>query len=87
MYHSPGMGRTATRNVTVVLEDEVARWARHEAAEHDTSVSRFLGDLLKDRMLAARGYQRAMREALGEKPLSSNWSGRLPSRDKAHERR
>ena len=58
------MGKGATRNVTVVLEDEVARWARHAAAERDTSVSRFLGDLLKERMLADRGYQRAMRAAL-----------------------
>ena len=81
------MAKSATRNVTVVLEDEVARWARYAAAEHDTSVSRFLGDLLKERMLADRGYQRAMHAALTEKPLSSKWSGRLPSRDEAHERR
>lgn len=81
------MGKTTTRNVTVVLEDDVARWARLAAAEHDTSVSRFLGDLLKERMLADRGYQRAMREALAEKPLRSKWTGRLPSRDEIHERR
>ena len=36
------MGKTATRNVTVVLDDEVARWARLAAAEQDTSVSRFV---------------------------------------------
>ena len=81
------MGKITTRTVTVVLEDDVARWARLAAAEHDTSVSRFLGGLLKERMLADRGYHRAMREALGEKPLSSNRSGRLPSRDEIHERR
>jgi hypothetical protein len=79
--------KTATRNVTIVLEDEVARWARLAAAEQDTSVSRFLGDLLKERMLADRSYQTAMREALREKPLSSKWTGRLPSRDEIHERR
>jgi hypothetical protein len=81
------MGKTTTRNVTVVLDDDVARWARLAAAEHDTSVSRFLGDLLKERMLADRGYQRAMREALGEKPLRSKWTGPLPSRDEIHGRR
>lgn len=81
------MGNTATRHVTVVLEDDVARWARREAAAHETSVSRFLGGLLKERMLADRGYQRAMREALGEEPLSSTWAGCLPSRDEIHERR
>lgn len=81
------MGKTANRNVTVVLEDDVARWARLAAAERDTSVSRFLGGLLKERMLTERNYQTAMREALREKPLRSKWTGPLPSRDEIHERR
>jgi hypothetical protein len=81
------MGKTTTRNVTVVLDAEVARWARLAAAEHDMSVSRFLGDLLKEHMLAGGSYQTAMREAIREKPLSSKWTGRLPSRDEIHERR
>jgi hypothetical protein len=38
------------RNVTVTLEEEVARWARIEAAKRDTSVSRLLGELLKEHM-------------------------------------
>jgi hypothetical protein len=38
------------RNVTVTLEEEVAQWARIEAARRDTSVSRLLGELLKERM-------------------------------------
>jgi hypothetical protein len=37
------------RNVTVTLEEEVARWARIEAARRDTSVSQLLGDILKER--------------------------------------
>jgi hypothetical protein len=81
------MPKTLTRNVTVVLEDEVARWARLSAAERDTSVSRFLGALLKERMLAERTYETAMREALRERPLRSKWTGRLPTRDEIHERR
>ena len=38
------------RNVTVTSEEDVAQWARIEAARRDTSVSRLLGELLKDRM-------------------------------------
>ena len=38
------------RNVTVTLEEGVAQWARIEAARQDTSVSRLLGELLKERM-------------------------------------
>lgn len=38
------------RNVTVTLEEDVAQWARIEAARRDTSVSRLLGEMLKERM-------------------------------------
>jgi hypothetical protein len=40
------------RNVTVTLEEDVAQWARIEAARRDTSVSRLLGALLKERLSA-----------------------------------
>jgi hypothetical protein len=43
------------RNVTVTLEEDVAQWARIEAARRDTSVSRLLGALLKERMSAHDG--------------------------------
>jgi hypothetical protein len=38
------------RNVTVTLEEDVAQWVRIEAARRDTSVSRLLGELLKEHM-------------------------------------
>ena len=43
------------RNVTVTLEEDVAQWARIEAARRDTSVSRLLGALLKVRISAQGG--------------------------------
>jgi hypothetical protein len=43
------------RNVTVTLEEDVAQWARIEAARRDTSVSRLLGALLKERMSSHDG--------------------------------
>jgi hypothetical protein len=43
------------RNVTVTLEEDVARWARLEAARRDTSVSRLLGELLKERASSQGG--------------------------------
>ena len=43
------------RNVTVTLEEDVAQWARIEAARRDTSVSRLLGELLKERMGRTNG--------------------------------
>ncbi len=47
--------KTRLRNVTVTLEEDVAQWARIEAARQDTSVSRLLGTLLKERMSARNG--------------------------------
>ena len=43
------------RNVTVTLEEDVAQWARVEAARRDTSVSRLLGAILKEFMATGDG--------------------------------
>ena len=43
------------RNVTVTLEEDVAQWARIEAARRDTSVSRLLGAMLKERISVQGG--------------------------------
>jgi hypothetical protein len=77
--------KTALRNVTVTLEEEVARWARLEAARQDTSVSRFLGGILRQRMTESDNYEKAMRRALSGKPLFRS-SARRMTREEMHER-
>lgn len=77
--------KTKLRNVTVTLEEEVARWARIEAARNEISLSRLLGAILKDRMLQNDGYARAMRRALARKPFLQT-RGRYLSREEAHDR-
>lgn len=52
------------KNVTITLEEAVARWARIQAAERDTSVSRLVGELLRDKMLEEQSYEAAMRDYL-----------------------
>jgi len=74
------------RNVTVTLEDEVARWARLLAAREEKSVSRLLGEVLREKMLAERGYDAAMKSYLARKPRRLKKSGGYPSRDELHER-
>ena len=74
-----------SRNVTVVLEEQVALWARVEAARRDTSVSRLLGDLLKQQMSRDMGYEQAMRSALRREPFLATDS-RYLERDQLHER-
>jgi len=73
------------RNVTVTLEEDVAQWARIEAARQDTSVSRLLGALLKERMSARDDYEKVMRRALGRKPFLRS-DGRYLTREEAHDR-
>jgi hypothetical protein len=56
------------KNVTVTLEEEVARWARVRAAEKDMSLSRFLGELLKEQMQREEAYETAMMRYLSRDP-------------------
>ena len=73
------------RNITLTLEEEVARWARIEAAKEDVSVSRFLAGILRQRMAAQDDYAKAMRRALARKPFLKT-DGRYLSREEAHDR-
>lgn len=77
--------RIPLKNVTVTLEKDVARWARLEAARRETSVSRLLGEILKQRMLEEAGYDSAMRRALARKPFLKS-EGPYMSREESHER-
>jgi hypothetical protein len=52
------------RNVTVTLEEDVAQWARIEAARRDTSVSRLLGAILKEIMATRDGSTAEVAERL-----------------------
>ncbi len=75
------------RNVTVTLDEDTARWARLEAARRDTSVSRLLGDMLRERMAAEAEYTTAMAGYLAQEPGRHRREGqRLPRRDELHER-
>ena len=77
--------KTKLRNITVTLEEDVARWARIEAAQKETSVSRYLGELLRERMLEKNAYESSMRRALARKPFLKT-DGRYLSREEAHDR-
>lgn len=77
----------AKRNLTISLDESVARWARVWAARNDTSVSRMVGDMLSERMIREREYAVAMREYLSRAPFVHKEPGSsYPSRDTVHER-
>ncbi|MEX1181591.1 MAG: hypothetical protein WEF86_00025 [Gemmatimonadota bacterium] len=75
------------RNVTISLDEEVARWARIRAAQLDTSVSRLLGELLRESMQRETGYRSAMRQYLDRPPVQLQVEPiPYPTRDALHER-
>jgi hypothetical protein len=57
------------KNVTITLDENVARWARIRAAELNTSVSRLVGEMLREKMLDDEKYEQAGREYLSQKPV------------------
>lgn len=75
------------KNVTITLDEDVARWARIRAAELDTSVSRMLGELLREQMARQVSYQSAMRQYVVREatPISEPGS-RYPMRADLHDR-
>ncbi len=75
------------KNVTMTLDEEVARWARIRAAEKSTSVSKLVGELLREHMEAETGYEAAMKSYLSKEPRKLRRRGRgSPSREERHER-
>lgn len=72
------------KNITITLDDQAAAWARVQAAEHNMSLSRFVGELLRNKMRHSREYERAMRAALAEKPL--RLEGAYLKRDELYDR-
>ncbi len=75
------------RNVTVVLEEESARWIRVEAARRDTSVSRYLGELVESERRRSEGYLAARERFMAREPRALGPAGEpLPSRADLHER-
>ncbi len=75
------------KNVTITLDEEVARWARIRAAERNTSVSRLVGELLKEKMRQEEDYRLAMEQYLAQEPQVLKKPGRrYPKREELHER-
>lgn len=75
------------KNVTITLDEEVARWARIRAAEQNTSVSRLVGEMLKEKMRAEEAYLLAMKQYFAQKPKALREPETpYPSREELHER-
>lgn len=74
------------KNITISMEDAVASWTRVAAAKREQSVSRFVGELLRERMEADEAYERAMQAFLTTPPTAGGAGRALPSREERHDR-
>ena len=75
------------KNVTITLDEATAAWARVHAAEQDMSLSRFVGEVLRERMRRSREYEEAYRAWREEKPfdLKGPWKP-YPKREELYDR-
>lgn len=75
------------KNITITLDAQAAAWARVKAAEQDMSLSRYLGAMVRDQMRHSSEYEKAMREALAQKPLDLKgpWEP-YPTREELYDR-
>lgn len=75
------------KNVTITLDERTAAWVRVYAAKHNSSVSRIVGEMLRERMREAHAYDEAMRRFLAKAPVRLTRVGaRYPRRGELHER-
>lgn len=74
------------KNVTIAVEEDVAEWARIYAARHRTSVSRMLGEMLRQRMESEEAYGAAMQAALARPAMIRERTTPYPSREDLHDR-
>lgn len=75
------------KNVTVSMDEETASWARIEAARRGVSVSRLIGEMLKERRRLQTDYVAAADRFLGRQPKAlKSGAERYPTRDDLYDR-
>lgn len=74
------------KKMTVTLAEEVAHWVRIRAAKENQSVSRLLGDILRQQMIEEKGYEEALDRFLSRNPLRISDSDAYPSRESLYDR-
>jgi hypothetical protein len=72
------------RNVTITLDEETAKWARVLAAKNDTSVSKLVGEMLREKMQHEDAYWKAYEEWKKIKPWPISGGKPLPKREEIY---
>jgi hypothetical protein len=81
------MGARNLVNLTITLDEGTLDRVRVEAAERKMSVSRYVGEVLRERSRYSKAYEEAMRAALAEKPWPLKGPPeRYPTREELYDR-
>jgi hypothetical protein len=73
------------KNITVTLDEETARWSRIYAAQQNKSLSRFLGEILHEKMHESHAYEEAMRRFLAKESFTTDGAP-YPKREELYDR-
>lgn len=78
-------------NLTISTDEETLRRARIEAAKRNVSVSRLVGEILKEKFTQDDAYERAMHDFFSRgtylEPVRRKDGRRWPTREELHERK
>jgi hypothetical protein len=73
-------------NVTLSLDDDVARWAQSRAEETKTTLVQFLEQVLRDQAEEDAIYKAAMERYFSLQPTRISENGRYPKREELYDR-
>ena len=73
--------------MTIKISEEAILWARRQATEENTSVSRLVGEMLERQMRLSDQYWRAFDHWKSNRPLAGVGAAERLSRKDVHERR
>ena len=74
------------KNITVAMPEDLARWGRVWAAEHESSVSSLLAQLLQEERERESRYQASLYQFLAESPVNLSAATAYPRREELYER-
>lgn len=75
------------KNVTITLDAKTIARARVEAAERNMSLSRYVGEVLREQLRRTDDYEHAMRRFFALKPFALKGPPqKYPSRDELYDR-
>ena len=72
------------KNITITLDANTAARTRVQAAERNMSVSRYVGEVLREKLGKDDAYQAAYRAFLAQKPIK--FKGRMLTREEVNDR-